>query len=56
MEAAGSLPVSGFLLVGLEAKAPGPRICQGLFPQLCHPWDPSKGSSRPLIEITQAEE
>lgn len=42
VEAGGSLPVSGLFPVALEAKAPGPLICQGHFPQLCHPWDPSK--------------
>ena len=42
MEAGGSLPVSGLLLVASEAKGPGSLICEDPFTQLCHPWDPSK--------------
>lgn len=55
MEAGGRLPVSGLLLMALEVIGPGPLICEGLFTQLCQPRDPSKRSSRPPIEITQAE-
>ena len=42
MEAGGSLPASGLLLVASETKDPGPLICEDTLTQLCHPWDPSK--------------